>query len=149
MVKDRDVFVCPNFKLNDGTIHTTLFLILSGGDFWLPLICIKATSQTRRYQPLSSGGCYSIENRPYKCFFIPAEWKECFSKDTCLDLNQIYPIPLNDFLKLRDTNKLRPIGAVSKECFESILECICTQKEDIAEDIYIRLRETRDNIDNS
>ena len=143
MVNDGDIFLCPNFVLVDGCVHNTLFLIISGGTPFVPLLCLKATTKLERYQPLVEG-CNNSDKHFYKSFYIPSNWNECFSADTCLDLHQLYVIPLNDFIYYREKNGLTPIGTMSPYCFDSVLECLSTQIDDIAEDLMERIKKARD-----
>lgn len=145
MVEDGDVFYCPRFVLMDGDVHNTLFLILSGGTPFTPLFCIKATTKLDRYKPLTNG-CNNSNKHFYKSFFIPSGWNECFIEDTCLDLVQLYVISLNDFLIYRNNNGLRQLGTMSPSCFDSVLECLGTQTDDIAEDLMERIIEARNKI---
>jgi len=145
MVKDGDIFYCPRFVLRDGFVHDTLFLIVSGGTPFLPLLCIKATTKLERYQPLVKG-CNNSDKNFYKSYFIPSEWEECFKEDTCLDLRQLYTIPLNDFLHYYEENDLKQIGTMSSYCFDSVLECLSTQIDDIAEDLMERIIKARAKI---
>lgn len=142
MVDKGDVFYCPSFIVEDGILHDTWFLILSGGTPWLPLICIKGTTKTDRFQPLSGIGCYNSKEYRYKSFYIPANSKECFPRNTCLPLNQIYVIPFNKFLSLRKTNKLQHKCSVSQNCLYSVLKCVSTQEDDVPVDAMKRIRKT-------
>ena len=145
MVDDGDIFLCPNFVLSDGCVHNTLFLIISGGTPFTPLLCIKATTKLERYRPLEEG-CNNSDKHFYKSFFIPSDWDECFKDDTCLDLRQLYVIPFNDFIHYREKNGLKQLGKMSSYCFDSVLECLSTQIDDIAEDLMERIIDARTKI---
>lgn len=138
MVDDGDIFQCPKFVLQDGCVHDTLFLIVSGGTPFNPILCLKATTKLDRYQPLIEG-CNNSDKHFYKSFYIPSYWKEGFSEDTCLDLHQLYVIPLKDFIKYREENGLTQIGKMTPYCFVAVLDCLRTQTDDIAEDLMGRI----------
>lgn len=145
MINDGDVFLAKDFVLHDGFVHNTIFLIISGGTPTSPLLCVQATSQLDRYQPLYKG-CNADEKHFHKSFYVPLSWNECFDKDTCLDLKLLYEITLGYVLDARGEGKLLPVGSMSPSCFHLVLQCFENVADDIAEDSMERIRQAGDKL---
>ena len=146
MVVDGDVFIAEGFVLDNGYVHDTPFLIISGGTFTTPLLCVKGTSKLERYR-LTTEGCNCGDQQFYKSFYIPKDWNECFDRDTCLDLKQLYPISLRTFIVAREERNLNYLGKMTPHCFHSVLQCFENVADDTAEDSMERIREARKKLD--
>ena len=131
MVKSGDVIFCRAFKLPDGTVHDTWFLILNDARIDQPALCLKSTTKLHRYNGASCG-C----NQHLNCYYIPLSMKMCFALDTYLVLPELHPLSLQKLFDLKRNGNVEERGAIDGHCMLDILHCLSHYEDDIDQDYF-------------
>ena len=86
-------------------------------------LALKTTSQ-KKYYAWCHPGCNSTK----KCFCIYIECRQGFDKETFVQLDQIYPINVDELL---NSSLITFVDHLSDSCFARVKKCLRNFREDI------------------
>lgn len=114
-----------NFEFKDGGKSNKYLVVLNKANQGDPVLTVKTTSNPNRKNAFP--GCCTVCN----CYKVSKGCEDCFTKDTWVQLHDIYPFPLNEILKAQlQDKKLTSKGELSERCYQAILHC-CAHSDDI------------------
>ena len=112
-----------DFEFLDGQKGNKYIIVLNTSDDDKSCLCIKTTSQSRRY-PRATPGCNSN-----KCIFlILKECEQDFQMDTYVQLDYIYSVNVKEQL---DNKQVTFKGHLTKECLNNLKRCLRNFRDDI------------------
>ena len=112
-----------NFVYEDNSIGTKLVIALNTCENTDICLVLKTTSQEKHYTGTHLG-C----NRWKKCFLIYEECQQGFPEDTFVQLDQIYPINVEQLLNKK---QITFIDHLSDICLANLKKCLRNFREDI------------------
>lgn len=128
MPQPGDILCYKDFQFDDGTKKEKLFLVLNAADGGNPCLVLKTTSQEKRYYG-SHQGC----NPDKKVFYIPTAWQSCFSKDTYVQLPQIFEFSAAELIRGGLSRQIYVNKTISSDCLAQLKNCLKKFKDDISE----------------
>jgi hypothetical protein len=128
MPKPGDILWYKDFEFEDGSKKDKLFVVLNAVDNETPCRVLKTTSQPQRYLN-SQQGC----NPGKKVFFVPTKWQSCFSKDTFIQLPQIFEFSAAELIRGGLHRQIEVKNAISSDCLAQLKNCLKKFKDDISE----------------
>lgn len=116
-----------NFPFENGSTKDKLFVILYVADINSPCLVLKTTSQSKRYAGAKEG-C----DPQKKVFFVPKDWRECFPRDTYIQLPQIIEKSAAEIFAGTLSKRIYLKNALSADCFAQLKNCLRQFKGDIS-----------------
>jgi hypothetical protein len=116
-----------SFQFENGSSSDKLFVILCVADINSPCLVLKTTSQSKKYK-----GCQEGCDPQRRVFFVPLAWRECFPRDTFIQLPQIIEIPAAEIFAGTLSKRMRLRNALSVDCFTRLKDCLKKFKGDIS-----------------
>jgi hypothetical protein len=127
-MKKGEIFFDKNFAFTDSTIGEKLFILLTEKE---PYLVLKTTSNSKQY-PNVKPYC----NPPRLVFYIPVELKQSFTKNTYIQLNEIFEYNNLDFLKKSFNKEIKSKGTLTNDILNSLFNCLDKIKDDISPKHY-------------
>jgi len=118
-----------NFPFENGSTKDKRFVILHVADINLPCLVLKTTSQAKWYK-----GCQEGCDPQKRVFFVPLSWRECFPRDTYIQLPQIFEISAAEIFAGTLSKGMRLMSALSVDCFARLKNCLKKFKGDISQE---------------
>jgi hypothetical protein len=128
MPQPGDILCDKEFQFEDGSKKEKLFVVLNTADGDAPCLVLKTTSQEKRFQG-SHQGC----NPDKKVFYAPVKWQACFSKNTYIQLPQIFEFSAAELIRGGLSRQIYVNQAISSDCLAQLKNCLKKFKDDISE----------------
>ncbi len=123
MPRAGQILSCRDFVFNDKSTGKKLLIALNTCDNKETCLVLKTTSQNKYYIG-SHTGCNSMK----KCFCIYAECQQWFDKDTFIQLDQVYPVNVDQLL---NSKQITFVDHLSNICFANLKKCLRNFRQDI------------------
>lgn len=123
MPRAGQILSCRDFVFNDKSTGKKLLIALNTCDNKEICLVLKTTSQNKYYIG-SHTGCNSMK----KCFCIYAECQQWFDKDTFIQLDQVYPVNVDQLL---NSKQITFVDHLSNICFANLKKCLRNFRQDI------------------
>lgn len=128
MPRAGQVLYHRNFIFTDGDTGNKLVIVLNTGDNDETSLVLKTTSQSARY-PYTTPGCNSG-----KCVFcIITECEQGFRDDTYIQMDNIYPINVEQLLNKKQVSF---VNYLSDVCFANLKRCLRKFRNDIPQQYW-------------
>jgi len=123
MPRAGQILNCRDFVFEDKSTGRKLVIALNTCDNKETCLVLKTTSQNKYYSG-SHPGCNSLK----KCFCIYVECQQGFDKNTFIQLDNIYPINVDELL---NTKQITFVDHISDICLTNLKRCLRNFREDI------------------
>jgi hypothetical protein len=123
MPEAGQILLHKNFIFEDNTLGIKLVVVLNTCENNEVCLVVKTTSQSKHYARIHPG-CNSMR----KCFCIYAECQQGFDTETFVQLDQIYPINVDQLL---NSKQITFVDHLEKVCFANLKRCLRNYREDI------------------
>ena len=128
MPKAGQILYHKNFIFTDGSTGSKLVVVLNTGDNNETSLVLKTTSQTMRYS-YTTPGCNSRKG----VFCIFEECEQGFSQDTYVQMDNIYPINVEQLLNSKEVSF---VDHLSDVCFTNLKRCLRNFRNDIPQQYW-------------
>ena len=128
MPRAGQILYHKNFIFTNGNIGSKLVVVLNTGDNSEISLALKTTSQSARY-PYATPGC----NSGKKVFCIFKECKQGFPQDTYVQMDNIYPINVEQLL---NNEQVSFVDHLSEVCFANLKRCLRNFRDDIPQQYW-------------
>ncbi len=125
MPRAGQILFCRDFVFTDSSVGDKLLVALNTCDNKEICLVLKTTKQNKHYSG-SHSGCNSIK----KCFCIYAKCQQWFDKDTFVQMDNIYPINVEQLL---NTKQVSFVDHLSETCFTNLKRCLRNFRDDISQ----------------
>jgi len=128
MPKAGQILFHKQFVYSDGTTGEKLLVVLNTCENKDTCLILKTTSKSKWYG-YATPGCNSSK----RMFCVSKNCEQGFSKDTFVQMNQIYPVNIEDLLR---ENKITFVDRLGDICFNNLKRCLRNYKDDIPQQYW-------------
>lgn len=131
-MKRGDIFFDSKFRFSDGEYGEKLFILVNEPTGDDPYLVLKTTSQPKHYAGVSHG---CNKNR-YVFFLLKAYYRESFSKDTYVQLEEVFEYSAMQMVVGGISRQIDHKGSLAPSTINAIVNCLKSLKDDISYEHY-------------